>query len=192
MNNRLKMKWMLCAVSIILSSGSFTQARPYPAQEAWPIGFGSGEITKVEWVAAPTTVKMLAEDSPATDPVNLKQQGRRALDQMLVTLLPDRMGYRPSQWGSALACPSFGWHQEYSEVAEQAGRAGTAFCLLRQAFGFKQKTKSGSRPGQSQTPGATRPGSYAGYPVAGPDGVSSQPMGKRPGLSLDWLASGIQ
>ena len=138
MNNRLRIKWSLCAILIVLSIGAFTQARPYPAQEAWPIGFGSGEITKVEWVAAPTTVKMLAEESPPADPVDLKEQGGRALDHMLVTLLPDRMGYRPSQWGSALACPSIGWHQEYSEVAEQAGRAGTAFCLLRQAFGFKQ------------------------------------------------------
>ena len=123
---------------VFFYASGLTQARPYPAQEAWPIGFGSGEITKVEWIAAPKTVKKLAEESPVADPINLKEMGSKALDQMLVTLLPDRMGYRPSQWGSALACPSFGWHQEYSEVAEQAGRAGTAFCLLRQAFGFQQ------------------------------------------------------
>lgn len=82
-------------------------------------------------------MQLLSEEKEYVDSLDLKEMGRKALEQTLVTMIPDRMGYRPSQWGSALECP-LGSHREYSEVAEQAGRAGLAFCLLREAFGFKQ------------------------------------------------------
>lgn len=123
---------------ILIGVGAPAQTRPYPVQEAWPVGFGSGQISKVEWLPAPGEVHRLAEEKRAVDSFNLKEMARQALDQNLVTLVPDRMGYRPTEWFQALECPSLGTHREYSEVAEQAGRLGLAFCLLRQAFGFKQ------------------------------------------------------
>lgn len=114
------------------------EARPYPVQEAWPIGFGSGQIGPVEWLAAPGQVRLLGEEKTAVDGFDLQEMGRRVLLQNLGTLIPDRMGYRPVQWFQALECPTLSAHREYSEVAEQAGRLGTALCLLRQAFGFKE------------------------------------------------------
>ena len=111
--------------------------RPFPAQEPWPIGFGSGTMTRVEWVPAPQQVNLLSDEVTPRDTLQLEALGVSTLEQILSTLIPDRDGYRPSQWGSARSCPPVGSHREYSEVAEQAGRAGTAIALLRGAFGLK-------------------------------------------------------
>ena len=120
-----------------VESDDSAETKP-PAQNAWPIGFGSGEITDVHWVDGPERIGKRSEQAEESDTFRIENMCRRALRQNLKTLVPDRdnFGYQPNQWGSAETVPPLNVgskHHEYSEVAEQAGRCGIALAYLRTA-----------------------------------------------------------
>ncbi len=127
------------AVVVITAGLDIAQAQSSPAQRAWPIGFGSGYISSVEWIDAPSAPMLrraLSDGQRDQYSIDLNMMAQRALKAVLKSLVPVPGGnwYRPTGWNNAFACPmALGF--ETSEYAEQSGRCGLALYWLRRATG---------------------------------------------------------